>query len=101
MKKRILLLSVLMTLGVASFLTSCKKDRDDRDDDKATRCECNVYDEWLNSSGYWDSESYTESITLKELKGWGMSCSEYEEELYDDCYDGDYGEQDVIECKEV
>ena len=29
MKRRVFLLSVLMTLGFVTFLSSCKKDRDD------------------------------------------------------------------------
>lgn len=99
MKKRILLLSVLMTLGVATFLSSCKKDKDD-DRDETTRCECTVYDEWLDN-GYWESDSYVKSISLEELRKYGITCSEWEEEFYEDCYDGDYGEQDEVNCKEV
>ena len=102
MKRRIILLSVLMTLGFAAFLSSCKKDKDDDRDkkDRTTRCECTVYDEWL-SNGDWESDSYVESISLAELREYGITCSEWEEEVYEDCYDGDYGEQDEVNCKEV
>lgn len=49
MKKRILLLSVLMTLGVATFLSSCKKEDSDSDSKEIT-CTCTETDEYGNSA---------------------------------------------------
>lgn len=89
MKRRILLLSVLMTLGFATFLSSCNKektkDRDDRDDknDKVvTSCTCSI------SYGYYEYGEYYEfnntmTFDQDDLNDYKVTtCSALEDELW-------------------
>ena len=104
MKRRVFLLSVLMALGFATFLTSCNKekskDRDDRDD-KELSCRCEIYDEWWNEDYYeWEWDEYTETFDQDDLDDLRVDdCDELEELLYDGLYDED-GDEDEVNCRE-
>ena len=72
MKKRILLLSVLMTLGLVTFFSSCGKDED------TGICVCEIY--------YYGEYTYTEpGVSLSSSE-----CSELSKDIgqgyYRECY---------------
>lgn len=101
MKRRVFLLSVLMALGFATFLTSCNKekskDRDDRDN-KELSCRCEIYDEYYSNG--WTADEYTETYDQDDLDDLRVDdCDELEEFLYDDLYD-EQGDEDEINCRE-
>lgn len=104
MKKRILLLTSLMTLGFAAFLSSCGKEEynapNNPQNNNELTCVCDIYDEWWNGSG-WSSQTYNnETFDQDDLDDYRVDdCDELEDFLYEEFYDGD-GDDDDIRCKE-
>ena len=105
MKRRIILLSVLMTLGFAAFLSSCKKDKesDPKNDQVATSCTCSI------SYGYYEYGEYYEfnntmTFNQGDLNDYMVTtCSALEEELWkeveEEIEEGDDMYNVKIECR--
>ena len=89
-----------MTLGIVTFLSSCKKDKNtDPIPSTPTSCVCDIYDEWYADYG-WYSDSYMERFDEDDLEDLRVDdCDELEDLIYDELNDHD-GDDDVVRCEE-